>query len=134
MRRLASIWAMVAMMTSLFSPLLAQAHGADVSHSMACHRAPSQRAAATKHHHCAEMAGESSAATSSGEPSVKAGKDVPGCPMDCCTQGHPQNGTALSSVSKLPPLPVTETVRQIASITFLSAGFSSHTDRGPPAA
>jgi hypothetical protein len=137
MRRLASISAMMAMLLSLFSPLLAQAQGAEVSHPMACHRAPGEAAntsAAAKHHHCAAMAGTSTPASPSNKPSLTAGKDLPQCPMDCCTQGHPQNGTALSSLSKLPMLVATETVRQIVSVTFVSAGFSSHTDRGPPAA
>lgn len=137
MRRLASISAMMAMLVSLFSPLLAQAQGAAVSHPMACHRAPGESAhasASAKHHHCAAMAGTSTPTSSSNERSITAGKDLPDCPMDCCTQGHPQNGTALSSLSKLPPLAVTEGVPQIASQTFVSAGFSSHTDRGPPAA
>ncbi|HKW75123.1 MAG TPA: hypothetical protein VJN64_06330 [Terriglobales bacterium] len=134
MRRLASILAMMAMLMSLFSPLLAQAQGADVSHPMVCHRAAGQTAhTAAKHHHCA-MTAESAPEPSSGEPSIKAGKDLPQCPMDCCMQSHPQNGTALSSNPKVPPLAVTETVRQVASVTFVSAGFSSHTDRGPPAA
>jgi hypothetical protein len=134
MRRLASISAMMAMVASLFSPLLAQAQGAEASHPMACHRTAGHNSAAAKHHHCAEMAEQSAPASSSDGRSITTGKDLPQCPMDCCMQGHPQNGTALSSFSKFPPLAVAESVRQIASVIFVSAGFSSHTDRGPPAA
>jgi len=56
------------------------------------------------------------------------------CPMDCCTAGHPRNGAAVSATSFLPPLAVSDREFSFTSVTFISAGFSSHTDRGPPLA
>ena len=132
MRRLVSISAMMAMLVSLFSPLLAQAQGADASHPMACHRA-GHTAAATKHHHCAEMTAAARSASSPDGRSIKTGRDLPQCPMDCCMQGHPQNGTALNSIPQVPAPAVAETHRQFIPVTFTGTGFSSHTDRGPPA-
>jgi hypothetical protein len=129
MRRFFSITTILALMSSLASPLLA----AVCDHSgqpMACHRATKQRS------HCEMMAGHNhhSAASESAEPAV-AGREVSGnCPMDCCISGHPTSASTIAATPSLPPLVVIEHATHVAPVVFTRTGFSSHTDRGPPAA
>jgi len=129
MRRFFSITTIVALMSSLASPLLA----AVCDHSgqpMACHRATKQRS------HCEMMAGRQhdSAASESAEPAVGGRESSGNCPMDCCIPGHPTTASTIAATPSLPQLVVIERTSHIVPVVFTRTGFSSHTDRGPPAA
>jgi hypothetical protein len=52
--------------------------------------------------------------------------------MDCCIPGHLRNGATVSSNPGLPPPAVSDRKIQFVTVAFTLAGFSSHTDRGPP--
>jgi hypothetical protein len=52
--------------------------------------------------------------------------------MDCCTPGQLRGGAAVSINSFLPPPAVSDRELHFVPVTFTIAGFSSHTDRGPP--
>lgn len=108
-----------------------------------CHRMPMQNAAAQhgKHkgaHHCdgMEMTGDGREMAAA-QPS-DAGSIAPthshSCPMNCCVQGTPTSGAAVAATPLLPLPADSEAELHFASIVFASAGFSSHTDRGPPLA
>src|SRR5258707_841277 len=127
MRRFLSITVVAALFSSMLSPTMAAActgTGKAVScHAMAathCDRPVHQH-----HHHQADAAPESKTAFSAAPDDAK-------CPMDCCTPGHLRSGAAVSSNSFLPPLAVSDREMHFVPVTFTIAGFSSHTDRGPP--
>jgi hypothetical protein len=54
--------------------------------------------------------------------------------MDCCTPGHLRSGATISTNPDLPPPAVSDSKIQFVTVVFTIAGFSSHTDRGPPLA
>ena len=56
------------------------------------------------------------------------------CPMDCCAPGQRTKAIAAPAASFGSPLAVTDHCPHLVSVVFTSAGFSSHTDRGPPTA
>lgn len=129
MRRFLSITVVAALLSSMLSPIMAAActgTGKAVScHAVAmaadhCDRPTHQ------HHH--------GVATPVSNTAFSAAEDEAKCPMDCCMAGHPSNGTAVSTNSFLPPLAVSDREIHFSSVTFTVAGFSSHTDRGPPLA
>jgi hypothetical protein len=129
MRRLLSIAMVLALLSSAMSPLAAACTG--MRKGASCHmdmeaEAGSHCDRASHHHH------QKTENTSS--PSFSADNSDSKCPMDCCTPGHPQSGTAQASATLLPPLSATKRKILPVSVTFVSAGFSSHTDRGPPIA
>jgi hypothetical protein len=128
MRGLSSITAIVAVVFSALTPLLAAACP-DVRQAPACHRVQAQKP------HC-EMMHDHHAdpAALPDEIPVMAGSPAPSCPMDCCIPGHPTNAVTVAAASDLPPLVVAEYKLQFVPIAFVRAGFSSHTDRGPPSA
>ena len=129
MRRSLSITVILALFSSMLQPIMAAActgtgkavscHALAVNH---CDRPTHQH-----HHHAAAAAPESKAAFS-------VASDDPKCPMDCCTPGHLRDGATVSTHPTLPPPAVSDQKIQFASVVFMVAGFSSHTDRGPPAA
>lgn len=131
MRRFLSISVVTALLSSMLSPVMAAAcsgTGKVVScHAMAaadhCDRPMHQH-----HHHAATAAAPAS------KTSLSAGDDPGKCPMDCCMAGHLRTGAAISANSFLPPLAVSDREIHFAPVTFTIAGFSSHTDRGPPRA
>ncbi|MGC2695003.1 MAG: hypothetical protein WA738_04355 [Candidatus Angelobacter sp.] len=127
MRRFLSISTVLALLSSTLSPIMAAAC-TGTGKAVSCHEIAAthcDRPMHQHHHHAAEPA--SSAGLSAGE------RDVP-CPMDCCTAGHPRSGSVLITTSTIPPLAVSNPVFHFVPVTFTSAGFSSHTDRGPPLA
>jgi hypothetical protein len=131
MRRFFSISAIAALTFQLVSPLLAAAcpHAKQMP---ACHRAQQQ-----EHHHCDAMMHEHSvepAAPESETPSVKAVDSPANCPMDCCGASVVTNAAAVAADTSLPSLAATEQICGFVPVTFATPGFSSHTDRGPPAA
>jgi hypothetical protein len=135
MKRLFSISTMLVLLCSMFSP--AWAGDMDSMQAASCHRMPMQNESAkhagkhAKAHHCDGM---DMAATEPSDLASIASSHSHSCPMNCCEQGTPKSGAAISAVSFLPPLATVEAEFHSASIIFASAGFSSHTDRGPPVA
>jgi hypothetical protein len=136
MRRFLSIATIAALLSSFLSPLAAACTG--TGKAVSCHavEAPSHAAEAPScdramhaqhHHHDAAPARQS-------KSTLSASVDETKCPMDCCTPGHPRTGAAVSTNSLLPPLAVSDGDCHVAPVTFVSVGFSSHTDRGPPRA
>ena len=129
MRRLISISVVVTLFSSMLSPVMAAActgtGKAASCHAMAtadhCDRPMHE------HHHHGAAAPISKTAFSAGDDEAK-------CPMDCCMAGHLRNGAAVFANSFLPPLAVSDREIHFAPVTFTIAGFSSHTDRGPPRA
>jgi hypothetical protein len=127
MRRILSITTVVALLSSMLSPIMAAAC-TGTGKAASCHEAAMPHCDRMMHeHHSHHAAPASSAGVSAGENNAK-------CPMDCCTAGHPQSGTAAVVPSILPPLALSDPAFHFAPVTFTSAGFSSHTDRGPPLA
>lgn len=129
MRRSVSITVILALFSSILSPIMAAAcmgTGKAVScHAVAmdhCDRPMHQH-----HHQHAAPAPESKTAFSVAPDDAK-------CPMDCCTPGHLRSGATISTNPDLPPPAVSDLKIQLASVVFTVAGFSSHTDRGPPLA
>jgi hypothetical protein len=135
MRRVFSISTMLVLLCSTFSPLWAG--DMDTMQAPSCHRMSMQDASAKQKakrahaHHCDSM--DTQAMQSTSGVSITPGHSH-SCPMNCCIQGAPTSRAAVSATTFLPPLAVVEAEFEFASITFASAGFSSHTDRGPPAA
>lgn len=130
MRRIFSITAIVALIASSFSPLMAATmHCAGMSKaSMSCHGGEDMASCDRHmhgHHHQAAAPTESS-------PSFSGAEDNPKCPMDCCAPGHITTVAASSSVSLIPPMAASNRNFHFVAVTFVSVGFSSHTDRGPP--
>lgn len=128
MRRSLSITAILALLSSMLSPIMAAActgtgkavscHAVAVDH---CDRPMHQ------HHHHGMAAPES-------KTGVSAAPDDAKCPMDCCTPGHVRSGATVSINPTLPPPAVSDRKVQFVAVMFTVAGFSSHTDRGPPLA
>jgi len=131
MRRVLSITTVIALLSSMLSPVMAAAC-TGAGKAVSCHAEPMphcDRPMHEHHHHDAAMD-----ESKHGLSSVSLADDDAKCPMDCCTAGHPRNGTAVSATSFLPPLAVSDREFSFTSVAFISAGFSSHTDRGPPLA
>src|SRR5262249_54823201 len=129
MRRFFSITTIVALMSSPALPLLA-ASCPHVKHLVACHRTEVQA------HHCDmthDHHGDASGSQPDG-PAYSASEMSHSCPMDCCAPGHRTNAIAAPGATLISQLVVTDHCPQLASSVFESAGFSSHTDRGPPSA
>jgi hypothetical protein len=126
MRRSVSITVILALFLSMLSPIMAAActgtGKAASCHSVAmdhCDRPMHQ------HHHHGAAAPESKTAFSAAPDNAK-------CPMDCCTPGHLRSGATVSTNPDLPPPAVSDRKIQFVTVVFTVAGFSSHTDRGPP--
>src|ERR1700686_2274699 len=129
MRCFLSITVVATLLSSMLSPLMAAAC-TGTGKAASCHMvatAPHCDRPMHQHHHLDAAPAEAKSALSLADNDAK-------CPMDCCTPGHPRNGAAVSANSFLPPLAMSDRKFQFASVTFTIAGFSSHTDRGPPLA
>jgi hypothetical protein len=135
MKKLFSIATAVVLLYSMYLP--AWARDMEPTQAASCHRMPMQNATAQpagKHarkHHCQEM---DMAATQPSEGNSIAPSHSHSCPMNCCVQGTPTSGAAVAAIPLLPLLAGSEAEPRFAAIVFASAGFSSHTDRGPPVA
>lgn len=137
MRRLIAISAIAALMLSLNSPLLSATceHGKPIT---ACHRVQEQKPqrphCEMMHHH--DRRGDASTVEeslpASSEPTIQSAASSQNCPMDCCQLGDRTNAAALAITPSLPQPTTSKQPCSIPSVVFLSAGFSSHTDRGPP--
>jgi hypothetical protein len=136
MRRLVSITAIVALMSTLVSPLLAATceHG---TQAVVCHRVHGQK---PQKPHCEGMKHEDATdeemapSPSSSGPVAQAAPSSQDCPMDCCTVGTRTNAVALSVIPSLPKPIAADRNASIVQVVFSRSGFSSHTDRGPPSA
>ena len=130
MRRFLSITVVAALLSSMVSPVMAAAC-AGTGKAVSCHAVAMAADHCDRpmhqHHHHGAAAPESKTAFSAGDDQAK-------CPMDCCMAGHLRNGAAVSANSFLPPLALSDREIHFAPVTFTIAGFSSHTDRGPPRA
>jgi hypothetical protein len=126
MRRFLSIATVLALFSSMLSPVLAAACNG-TGKAVSCHATPMPHCDGTMHHHHHHDAAPPSNSMSAADSDAK-------CPMDCCTPGHPSTGAAVSAMSFLPPLAMSDQNLHFVPVTFTSAGFSSHTDRGPPLA
>jgi hypothetical protein len=127
MRRVLSITTVLALLSTIMSPIMAAAC-TGTGKAVSCHAMPVAHCdrATHQHHHMDEMP--------SSTPAVFAGEDDEKCPMDCCIQGHTQSIAAPATISVLPQLAVSDRNFYFVPVTFTTAGFSSHTDRGPPRA
>jgi hypothetical protein len=134
MRRLFSITAIAALMLQLVSPLLAACPHA--KQMQACRRMQ-QPQAQPGQHHCDSMMHEHQtepSAPNSQQPSVNSADSPANCPMDCCGASVVTNAAVVAASTSLPSLVVTDRSCGFVPVTFTRNGFSSHTDRGPPAA
>ncbi|HEX3587150.1 MAG TPA: hypothetical protein VH024_14205 [Candidatus Angelobacter sp.] len=120
---------MATLLSSMLSPVMAACTG--TGKAISCHAAAMAADHCDRpmhqHHHHGAAPPDSKAAFSAGDDQAK-------CPMECCMAGHPTTSAVVSANSFLPPLAVNDREIHFASVTFTIAGFSSHTDRGPPRA
>jgi hypothetical protein len=132
MKKLFSIATAVVLLYSMYLP--AWARDMEPTQAASCHRMPMQNAPpAGKHarkHHCQEM----DMAAQPSEGNSIAPSHSHSCPMNCCVQGTPTSGAAVAAIPLLPLPAGSEAEPHFAAIAFASAGFFSHTDRGPPVA
>ncbi len=144
MRRFLSIAVVLALLALPLSPAWAASMCAATSDKAQCHRM--EMGSMATQHHCdamghkamkhegmAQDAMQSEAEDASDGPALTAG-DSGKCPMNCCVQGSVQTGTLATTSNLLPQMISAGKEIHFAPVMFTSAGFSSHTDRGPPAA
>lgn len=130
MRCLFSITTIAAMLCSLASPLLA-ATCPHTQQSGTCHR---KKPVAQAHQCHGEMhMHETAAATDETErPSFNSSSCAENCPMECCVARNVTKTASIADIRFVPPLLVADQNSLAIPVTFISIGFSSHTDRGPP--
>jgi hypothetical protein len=125
MRRLISISTAVALVLSLASPVLAET--CMKTSRASCHRVSQ----AALHHHCDGMPGhEEMPAPASGDSVSNA---AAACPMNCCIAAHAGKQVAVANSIAIAPQLAISAELQFVAVVFTASGFSSHTDRGPPA-
>lgn len=133
MRRIFSISIALALIASAYAPAVMPAHATG---RMYCHLAPHPTShEAVKTHHCdsmADMAENNADANSSGELALSSTPER--CPMDCCSLAGSIAYAAAVSPAGLSVQITANRTTEYSSIIFAGAGFSSHTDRGPPSA
>ena len=137
MRRLLAITVITALIFSTGMPVWASA--CKTTHKAAmCHRVPAKdhaRRMAMPARHCDSMDMEDeqdAAPTSDSETVLKGGSHE--CPMQCCAQASAGTGVAVASTALIAGLVSSEDQLYVPAVAFSTPGFSSHTDRGPPAA
>ena len=126
MRRSLSITVILALLSSMLSPVMAAAC-TGTGKAVSCHAIAAEHCDRPMHHHHGATASESKTAFSAAPDDAK-------CPMDCCTPGHLRSGATITTNPDLPPPAVSDSKIQFVTVVFTIAGFSSHTDRGPPLA
>ncbi|HEY6970372.1 MAG TPA: hypothetical protein VJA94_14280 [Candidatus Angelobacter sp.] len=140
MRRVFASALIVVLVASLSLPVWATAC-AHMAKTPMCHRAPAQHhshptarkdGARWGPHHCDGMGDENEMAVPNSDRRVS---DLPAkCPMQCCMQATVSKvAVAVKNAIVFHPITSHERVER-PGILFTSNGFSSHTDRGPPAA
>lgn len=133
MRRLLAITVIAALVCSTGMPVWASACEA-MRNTPMCHRTPDHHSGKAAHaqHHCDMMTEEGENVASQSTSLVKA-KAVQ-CPMQCCTQANAGTGFAVPAVALAFSILSLQDRVDVPAVAFSSPGFSSHTDRGPPAA
>jgi hypothetical protein len=133
MRRSLSITVILALFSSMLSPIMAAAC-TGTGKAVSCHAVAVDHCDRPKHqqHYHYQAASPESVSAPESKTAFSAAPDDAKCPMDCCTPGHLRSGATVSTNPDLPSPAVSDLKIQIASIVFTVAGFSSHTDRGPP--
>ena len=132
MRRSLSITVILALFSSMLSPIMAAAC-TGTGKAVSCHAVAADHCDRPmhKHHHHDAAAPEYASAPES-KTAFSAAPDDAKCPMDCCTPGHLRSGATVSTHPDLPPPAVSDREIHFAAVVFAVAGISSHTDRGPP--
>ncbi|HKV92270.1 MAG TPA: hypothetical protein VJW20_06960 [Candidatus Angelobacter sp.] len=125
MRRFLSITTVLSLFFTMSSPIMA-ATCTGAGKTVSCHSMAVSHCDRHEHHHHAAEASTAS--------SITAADSDEKCPMDCCIPGHRASASVAYSPSFLPPLAVSDQNVHVVPVHFISAGFSSHTDRGPPLA
>jgi hypothetical protein len=125
MRRIFAITSLLALVFSMASPVWATAC-ASMGTTPMCHRNAAQH-----QHHC-DMMMEQQDGTAAPDSAAVFGSVPTKCPMQCCLQSQAGNGTAVLIVPLIFQLAVSDYRTHFSTVIFVSAGFSSHTDRGPP--
>lgn len=122
MRRIVSITTLSALLATMFSPLMMVA-------KMQTEMCPLLK---QKGHKCEAML---LAHMNHQAPGNTAGFSMSGpdgkCPAECLMASSSQHAAA-ASVLVLSPPRAAHVERLIHSLSFIAAGYSSHTDRGPP--
>jgi hypothetical protein len=132
MRRSLSITVILALFSSMLSPIMAAAC-TGTGKAVSCHAVAVDHCDRPTHqHHHHQAAALESASAPESKTAFSAAPDDAKCPMDCCTPGHLRSGATVSTHPTLAPPAVSDLKIQIAAIVFAVAGFSSNTDRGPP--
>jgi len=138
MRRAVAIALVTALLVSLALPVWAAACG-EMSRVPICHRTVTHHhsdSTVHKNHsapHCEMMASQQEEAPV--QDSEQGVSDLPGkCPMQCCMQATAPNVAATSRNNLVFQPAASETQIEIQRVVFVTSGFSSHTDRGPPIA
>lgn len=125
-RRLLSISVVVALMGSLLPGRTAmKCH--EMGLSKMCHRT------AGAVHHCEMMQDEQPVRDSNSDKNIGALDSPSKCPMNCCFQFGSRIVAAVHVVWSYSQNLAMQGAFQIPAVVFVSSGFSSHTDRGPPA-
>lgn len=123
MRRILAISMIGALICATGLPLWASAC-ASMKTAPMCHRTAAE-------HHC-DM--ESQDDSGDHETGLVMTSRISDCPMHCCTQFSPSTTVAVASISDSILLPATTDRIYSPVPIFVTNGFSSHTDRGPPSA
>jgi hypothetical protein len=132
MRRSLSITVILALFSSMLSPIMAAAC-TGTGKAVSCHAVAVDHCDRPTHqHHHHQAAALESASAPESKTAFSPAPDDAKCPMDCCTPGHLRSGATVSTHPTLAPPAVSDLKIQIAAIVFAVAGFSSNTDRGPP--
>ncbi|HEX7288839.1 MAG TPA: hypothetical protein VF532_21830 [Candidatus Angelobacter sp.] len=136
MRRFWSITTILALVAAMLAPMTGAAM--EAAHPMGCPRTAAHSEHQKSHamkahaHHCGAMHEEHAPEPASPGSSISGLEKS--CPMDCCVQGSLPNASAVAAFSLILQLAVSDAELHLVPIIFVSAGFSSHTDRGPPTA
>ena len=123
MRRILAITVIGALICATGLPLWASAC-ANMKTAPMCHRMAPE-------HHC-DM--ESQDDSGDQETGLTMSSHTSDCPMRCCMQSSAGTSIAVASRSDAVLLPVITDPVYSTTPTFVTNGFSSHTDRGPPIA
>ncbi|HET9364162.1 MAG TPA: hypothetical protein VFP71_04145 [Candidatus Angelobacter sp.] len=111
------------------SPIMAATCMGGTGKAASCHSMAASASHCDRHEHHHHAAAEAPASKS-----ITAADSDEKCPMDCCVPGHRASASVAYSPQLLPPLAISDQNVHVVPVHFISAGFSSHTDRGPPSA
>jgi hypothetical protein len=126
MRRILSITVILALCWTMVSPAWAAVCSHGNGAQMMCHRtAHSHDCGMMEHHHDAD---------SDSGPAISMAQQDEKCPMNCCMQAGHSTAKPVSLAADVLPLLSSQAFPLFESQVFTAAGFSSHTDRGPPLA